>query len=196
MLKSQFKNITFLIGVLTMFVGGLIFMVMSDITFHNNSGNLIVSVLLCFGSAIIFFFANNFNEKPAIMYLMKGIGLALAIGLVVYYHWFKGSEYYFNELETLRKAGLVKANQYAGAKASIVIAMVFAYVATAVLAANIVLTATLKDDVEKREEQGVELELAKAVVRRAEEEKQANEGAEAAAELVVEPVAEADAAQE
>ena len=70
MLKSKLKNITLFIGVLIMFTGGLIFIVMSDLTFKNNSGNLIISVLLCFGSAIVFFFSNNFNEKPVVLFIM------------------------------------------------------------------------------------------------------------------------------
>lgn len=157
MLKSRIKNITFLIGVLTMFVGGLIFIVMSDLTFKNNSGNLIITVLLCFGSAIIFFFANNFIEKPVIMYVMKGIGLALAIGLIVYYHWFSTSEYYIAAVEKLRKAGLAKKKEYASAKASIVIALVFSYIGMAVQAANTVLMVVLKDDDERPEKNNAEL---------------------------------------
>ena len=157
MIKTRLKNITFLIGVLTMFAGGLLFVVMSDLTFKNNSGNLIITVLLCFGSAIIFFFANNFLEKPVAMYIMKGVGLALAIGLVAYYHWFSTSEFYTAAVERLRKAGLLKQKEYAGAKVSIIIALVFSYIAMAVQATNIVLTAVLKDDEVSREEDNAEL---------------------------------------
>lgn len=146
MLKSRIKNITFFIGVLTMFVGGLIFVVMSDLTFKNDSGNLIITVLLCFGSAIFFFFANNFIERPVVMYVMKGIGLALAIGLIVYYHLFSTSEFYLTAVDKLKKAGLAAKASYEAAKASIIIALVFSYVAAAVQAVNVALTATLKED--------------------------------------------------
>lgn len=150
MLKSRIKNITFLIGVLTMFVGGLIFIVLSDLSFKNNAGNLIITVLLCFGSAIVFFFSHNFLERRVVMYVMKGIGLALAIGLVIYYHLFSVSEFYVTAVEKLFKGGLKYKNEYAGAVASIPIALTFSYIAMVVQAANIVLTATLKEDDEIR----------------------------------------------
>lgn len=146
MLKSVSKTVTFLVGVLAMFVGGILFIIMSDLTFKNNSGHLIIVVLLCFGSAITFFFSNNFAEKPIVMYVLKGLGLALAIGLVIYYHWFSKTEFYLNAVEKLRRYGEEKATEYAGAKASIVVALVFAYIAMLVQAANIVLTAVLKED--------------------------------------------------
>lgn len=151
MLKSRLKNITFFVGVLTMFIGGLIFVIMSDLTFQNNSGNLIITVLLCFGSAIVFFFANNFIERPVVMYVMKGIGLALAIGLIAYYHYFSTSEFYIAAVEKLRKAGIAKQAEYAGAQASIIIALAFSYVATVVQIVNVVFTAVLKDDVRQVE---------------------------------------------
>ncbi len=163
MLKSKLKNITLFIGVLIMFTGGLIFIVMSDLTFKNNSGNLIISVLLCFGSAIVFFFSNNFNEKPVVMFIMKGLGLALAIGLIVYYHLFSTSNFYVEALEKLRKAGLAKKTEYEAAKASIIIALVFSYLATAVQAANIVLTATLKEDGAHSKSNVVELQQTDSV---------------------------------
>lgn len=155
MVKSLSKTITFYIGVLTMFVGGIIFMIMSDLTFNNNAGNLIIAVLLCFGSAIVFFFANNFLEKPVIMYVMKGIGLALSIGLIVYYHVFQGSEFYIAAVEKLRQAGILKATEYSAAKASVIVALVFSYIALAAQVANVVLTAVLKeDDAVAKEEEG------------------------------------------
>ncbi|MDE7454235.1 MAG: hypothetical protein K2M64_00200 [Clostridia bacterium] len=157
MLKSRIKNVTFFIGVLTMFIGGLIFVIMSDLTFKNTSGNLIISVLLCFGSAIIFFFANNYNERPVVMYIMKAIGLALAIGLIVYFHWFSTSTFYTEAVETLRKGGIRTEIEYAGAKATMPIALAFTYVATVFQATNIVLTATLKDDIAHSEENNAEL---------------------------------------
>jgi len=147
MIKSLSKTITFYVGVLVMFLGGIFFMLISDLTFNNNAGNLIIAVLLCFGSAIVFFFSNNFNEKPVIMYVMKGIGLALAVGLIIYYHLFRGSEFYLAAIEKLRRYGVSKQSEYNAAKASVIVALVFSYIAAAAQAANIVLTAVLKEDV-------------------------------------------------
>ncbi len=153
MIKSLSKTITFLVGVLVMFLGGIFFMLISDLTFNNNAGNLIFSVLLCFGSAIVFFFSNNFNEKPVVMYVMKGIGLALAVGLIIYYHLFRVSEFYLAAIEKLRRYGVSKASEYNAAKASVIVALVFSYIAAVAQAANIVLTAVLKDDVSDKKAQ-------------------------------------------
>lgn len=153
MIKSLSKTITFYVGVLLMFLGGIFFIIISDLTFKNNAGNLIVAVLLCFGSAIVFFFSNNFVEKPVVMYVMKGIGLALAVGLIIYYHLFQGSEFYVAAIEKLRQYGVSKAADYNAAKASIPVVLAFSYVSMAAQAANIVLTAVFKDDVVKKKEE-------------------------------------------
>lgn len=149
MIKSLFKTITFYVGVLAMFLGGIIFIIMSDLTFHNDSVHMIGTVLLCFGSAILFFFSNNFVEKPVSMYVMKGIGLALAVGLVVYYHLFSVSEFYLSAIDKLKQYGELKAAEYAAGKASVVVALAFAYLGMAGQIANIVLTAVFKDDDDK-----------------------------------------------
>ena len=146
-----------------MFVGGIIFVLMSDLTYltaFTDDGNapsiyLIATVLLAFGSAVIFFFANNYVEKPWAMYLMKGIGLALGVGLIIYYHWFSGCKDYINAMNKLQNYGLAKASVYAASKACIIITLILAYIAVVVQAVNIVLTATLNEDkdVEKAQQE-------------------------------------------
>ena len=152
MVKTLSKTISFYIGVLSMFVGGIIFVLMSDLTFSNSADNLIISVLLCFGSAIIFFFANDYMEKPWAMYLMKGIGLALAVGLIIYYHLFSQGDFYLAAVEKLRRAGIKDAGRYQAALASIPVVLALSCLAMVAQAVNIVLTATLGEDIVKKDQ--------------------------------------------
>ena len=140
------QNITFYIGALTMFVAAVFYMLMADLSFNNTSDRLIIAVLLSFGSAILFFLSVNYGEKPVIMYLLKGLGVALAIGFVVYMHLFSQSEFFLGVLEKLQKAGLSKAKELAVSHATIIITLVLGYVSIVAQAANIVVVATLKED--------------------------------------------------
>ena len=140
------QNITFYIGALAMFVAAVFYMLMADLSFNNTSDRLIVAVLLSFGSAILFFLSVNYGEKPVIMYLLKGLGVALAIGFVVYIHLFSQSEFFLGVLEKLQKAGLSKAKELAMSHATIIITLVLGYISIVAQAANIAVVATLKED--------------------------------------------------
>ena len=162
MAKSLAKNIMFYIAILTMFVGGILFVLMSDLTYCTEfkidanppvknapSIYLIGAVLLSFGSAILFFFSNNYAEKPWAMYLMKGLGVALGIGLIGYYHWFSGCNDYVNAMTRLENFGIAKESVYVASKACIIVSLALAYIGTAAEATSIALTAILKDDIDK-----------------------------------------------
>lgn len=140
------QKITYYIGALTMFVAAVFYLLMADLSFKNTSDRLIVAVLLAFGSAIMFFVSANFVDRPVLKFLFKGIGLALAVGFVLYMHLFSQSEYYLGELETLRKWGLSKAKELAMSQATIYVTLVLAYIATVAQAANTVIEAVVKEE--------------------------------------------------
>ena len=146
MTKTLLKKITLYVGALSMFVVGVVYMLMSDLTFNNTASRLIVAVLLAFGSAILFFLSDNFNEKPVIRYLFKGLGLALAAGFVLYIHLFMVSDYFLEVLDTFRKAGISKASDLAATEATVIIALVIGYVAIAAQIVNVVFTVLFKED--------------------------------------------------
>ena len=158
MAKTLSKNITFYIGALTMFFVGVFYMLASDLAFNNNAFDLIVAVLLSFGSAILFFLSASFNEKPVIMFVFKGIALALAIGFVIYIHCYQSGfsfgyladpekvPNYPSILDTFRKGGASKAGKLAMTQATVIITIVLSYVSIAAQAANTVLVATIKED--------------------------------------------------
>lgn len=140
------QKISLYVGALTMFVAAVFYMLMADLSFNNTADRLIVAVLLSFGSAILFFLSANFHEKPKIMFLFKGIGLALAIGFIVYLHLFQNSEYYLGVLDKLRKAGLAKAKELVMSQATIVVALIFGYISLVAQCVNTVLVAVVKEN--------------------------------------------------
>lgn len=140
------KNISFYIGALAMFFVGVFYMLMSDLTFYNTSDRLIISVLLSFGSAILFFLSASFNEKPKIMYLFKGLALAMAVGFIIYVHLFQTSSYYLEVLEKFKKAGIKQAKKLAASQATMVITLIFGYLSFVAQGVNTILVATVKED--------------------------------------------------
>lgn len=158
MKKALIKNITFYIGAIAMFVLGVFYMLASDLAFNNNAYDLIVAVLLAFGSAILFFFSLNFNEKPVAMYILKALGVVLAIGFVVYVHFYQTGfslghlaapdevPNYPSILDTLQRAGKAKETELAASKATIIVALVLGYLSIAAQCLNTVFVAVLKED--------------------------------------------------
>ena len=140
-------NVTLYIGALTMFVAAVFFMLMSDLSFNNTSSRLIVATLLSFGSAILFFLSASFNERPTIMYLFKGLGLALAIGFVVYLHLFQAFDsYYLGKLDEFQKAGIAGKSGLAKTQATVIVTLILSYIALVAQVANTVLVAVIKED--------------------------------------------------
>lgn len=145
MAKTAFKNITFLIGAISMFAAGLIYMIMSDLSFGNTSVWLIIATVLSFGGALIFFFANSFAEKPALMYFMKILGLVLSVGFVAFLHYFNGTEYFVGKLNEFIDMGLSGEKKLALSKATIIISWVLAYAGALGQIVNIVAGAAIKE---------------------------------------------------
>ena len=78
------RSISFIVGATLLAVVGIVFLVLSDLGLKNKAVWLLVSVLLSFGSSIVCFFSETVKDKPKLVYLLKGIALALAIGFIVY----------------------------------------------------------------------------------------------------------------
>lgn len=140
------QNISFYIGSLGMFFAGLLYMFMSDLTFKNPSTMLIISVLLSFGGAITFFLSMNFNEKRNIMFVLKGVGIALSIGFVIFIHVFQTSAYYLNILDEFKKMGVSGAGSLAASQATMIITLILGYIAIVGQTVNTVLVAVIKEN--------------------------------------------------
>ena len=141
------QKISHYVGSLTMFVAAVFYMLMSDLSFNNTADRLIIAVLLSFGSAILFFLSANYGEKPVLMYVFKEVAKFLAVGFVVYIHFFMRSKYYLVDvIETLEKAGLSKVKELAMTRATMIISLVLGYVSIVAQSANTVIVATTKDE--------------------------------------------------
>lgn len=86
------RSISYIVGASLLALVGIIFLVLSDLGLKNSAGWLLFSVLLSFGSSIVCFFSETVKDKPILVYVLKGIGLALAIGFIVYLYLFFQSE--------------------------------------------------------------------------------------------------------
>lgn len=140
------QKITYLIGALAMFFAGVFYMLMSDLTFNNTADRMIISVLLSFGSAILFFLSANYSEKPIVMWVFKGLGIALGIGFVVYIHLFQQSETFANILETFRKKGIAGEGDLVKSQLTMIVTIVFTYISIVGQAANTALVAIFKEE--------------------------------------------------
>ena len=139
------QKTTYLIGSLTMFVAAVFYMLMSDLSFKNTADRLIISVLLAFGSAILFFLSVNFTEKPVVMWIFKGLGLALGIGFIVYLHIFQQSETFDAILEVFRRKGISGESELLMSQITMIVTLALGYISVAGQAANTVLVAVIKD---------------------------------------------------
>lgn len=141
------QKITYLIGALAMFFAAVFYMVMTDLTFNNTASKLIVSVLLSFGSAILFFLSSSFSEKPVIMFLLKGIGVALAVGFILYVHLFQAYDpYYLGKIDEFEKAGAAGTGSLVKTQVTMIITLVCSYIAFVAQAANTALVAIFKEE--------------------------------------------------
>lgn len=139
------QRVTFLIGALSMFVAAVFYLLMSDLSFKNTADRLIISVLLAFGSAILFFLSVNFTEKPVAMWIFKGLGLALGVGFVIYLHIFQQSDTFEAILEVFRRKGISGESELLMSQVTMIVTLVLGYIAIAGQAANTVLVAVIKD---------------------------------------------------
>ena len=104
---------------------------MSDLSFKNTADRLIISVLLAFGSAILFFLSVNFTEKPVVMWIFKGLGLALGIGFIVYLHIFQQSETFDAILEVFRRKGISGESELLMSQITMIVTLALGYISVA-----------------------------------------------------------------
>lgn len=140
------QKITHYVGALTMFVVGVLYMLLSDLTFNNTADRLIISTLLSFGSAIVFFLSANYADRRILTFILKVLGILLGIGFVVYIHYFQNTEYFLGVLEDFRKKGISGQSDLVTSQLTIILTLVLGYISLAGMIANTVLVAVIKED--------------------------------------------------
>lgn len=82
--KELLKKIPYYVGMGLAFVVGLLFAVLGDLKLNSSSFWLIGGVLLTFGGVACLFLSDNFKEKKVVMWILKGVGLAMICAFIGY----------------------------------------------------------------------------------------------------------------
>lgn len=89
--KPLLRKITSLVGGLAIAAATLIFALVGDLVMKVGSAALIVLMITGLGSAVCFFLAENYLEKPKTYYILKGMAILLAVifilFLVLFFSW-------------------------------------------------------------------------------------------------------------
>lgn len=84
MKKSLLKNLSFFIGGITLLVTGLIYVLITDLYLSNSSVYLLLGIILALAGSVCFILAESFKDKIKVFYILKGIGIVMSIGFIVF----------------------------------------------------------------------------------------------------------------
>lgn len=130
------KNVTLYVGLLAMFAGGILYMLLSDLGYGNEATWLFIASILSLGSAICVFFTTNMKDFPVRQLVLRCVGAALGIGFVVFLAVSTGTEFYRS----------VSFDKVAARDTSTIVSLVFGSIGVVCQIANVILTATVKDE--------------------------------------------------
>lgn len=136
MTRATIKTIVYYAATISIFVAGLVYMLMSDITFGNSSQWLILSVLFSFGSGICLFFSVRIKEKIVPYYILKGSAIVLAIAYLVFLILFTKTTAYTS----------VVTARIAGRNATMIISYILSGISTALIVADTALDVFLPEE--------------------------------------------------
>lgn len=88
------KNLSFFIGGITIMVTGLVYVLITDIYLGNTSIYLLSGILFAFSGSICFLLANSFKHKIKVFYILKGIGIVMSIGFIIFLFAYTKTELY------------------------------------------------------------------------------------------------------
>lgn len=137
MVKELLKKISFFVSVGLIFVVGLLFIILGDLILNSGSPWLIGAVIIAFGSAACFIVGEIYRERKVVLWVLKGVGLALAIAFIGYCVGF-----YF----VMARAYAAKLDKFAGNTAIFITMMVLSSLAVVAQVTDIVFTAVLKEE--------------------------------------------------
>lgn len=92
MAKNLIKNLSFFIGGILLLATGLIYVLVTDLYLSNSSQYLLLGILLAFGGSISFLLSNNLKHKIKWFYALKGIGVLLSIGFIIFLFLFMNAK--------------------------------------------------------------------------------------------------------
>lgn len=90
--KNLLKDLSFFIGGILLLATGLVYVLITDLYLSNSSQYLLIGTLFAFGGSITFLLSNNYKHKLKIFYIMKGIGIILSIGFIIFLFLFMNAK--------------------------------------------------------------------------------------------------------
>ena len=137
MVKELLKKISFFVSVGLIFVVGLLFIILGDLILNSGSPWLIGAVLIAFGSAACFIVGEIYRERKVLLWVLKGVGLALTLAFIGYCVGF-----YFVMAETYA----TKLDKLAGNTAIFITMTVLSALAVIAQITDLVFTAVFKEE--------------------------------------------------
>ena len=81
-LIAKIKLILMLVGGIAIIGVGLLFVLVTDLVYKNSSYWLFLAIITALGSGVTFLLADKFKNKEVIFYVLKGLGIFLAITFI------------------------------------------------------------------------------------------------------------------
>lgn len=78
------KTFFYCVGNFAVVLSGLVYILFTDLKFYNTAPWLLGASVLAFGSGICGLFSANFKENKVVMFILKGVSVALSVGLIVF----------------------------------------------------------------------------------------------------------------
>ena len=88
------RNLSFFIGGILIMVTGLVYVLTTDLYLGNSSKYLLLGILLAFAGSICFILSNSYKNKPTVFYILKGVGVVMSIGFIIFLFVFMGTDLY------------------------------------------------------------------------------------------------------
>lgn len=83
MSSQAMRLVLFLVGGLAVIIGGLVYVLITDLALINTSNWLFLGIFSSLGASVFTILSNNFKDKKWLFYLFKGLGILFSIGFVV-----------------------------------------------------------------------------------------------------------------
>lgn len=90
-IKSVYKVISELVGAFSIFLAGLVFILITDVKLKISSTWLFVAIILAFASGIFSLVAGVKKENLPFFFTFKGVGAALGVGYIIFLIVYKNS---------------------------------------------------------------------------------------------------------
>lgn len=101
--KSLYRTLSINLGGLLVLAGGLLFLLVADVSIHLGSFDLFLVIFTAIAGGILFLVAEYLKDRPIPFYILKGLGIVLSIGFIVYLFIFTATNVTFAKINAFPK---------------------------------------------------------------------------------------------